>query len=156
MAITKYFSLKMLIFASKYMFHLKYIKIMTTNEMILQAQITSLRRVADVLLLHFWSDAENKTQLIWFSRYLNYKYERDILASSDFGLTDSGQQPELLARRRYHLQVLMDIAYLQGNLGELNIVRRVAPQDAALANKVFESYDGFDESLFRAIDEIDK
>ena len=54
----------MLIFASKYMFHLKYIKIMTTNEMILQAQITSLRRVADVLLLHFWSDAENKTQLI--------------------------------------------------------------------------------------------
>lgn len=50
----------------------------------------------------------------------------------------------------------MDIAYLQGNLGELNIVRRVAPQDAALANKVFESYDGFDESLFRAIDEIDK
>ena len=94
---------------------------MTTNEMILQAQITSLRRVADVLLLHFWSDAENKTQLIWFSRYLNYKYERDILASSDFGLTDSGQQPELLARRRYHLQVLMDIAYLQGNLGEPKI-----------------------------------
>lgn len=121
------------------MFHLKYIKIMTTNEMILQAQITSLRRVADVLLLHFWSDAENKTQLIWFSRYLNYKYERDILASSDFGLTDSGQQPELLARRRYHLQVLMDIAYLQGNLGELNIVRRVAPQDAALANKVLRA-----------------
>lgn len=120
---------------------------MTTNEIILQAQITSLRRVADVLLLHFWSDAENKSQLIWFSRYLNYKYERDILASSDFGLTDSGQQPELLARRRYHLQVLMDIAYLQGNLGELNIVRRIAPQDAALANKVFESYDGFDESL---------
>lgn len=69
MAITKYFSLKMLIFAPKFMFHLKYIKIMTTNEMILQAQITSLRRVADVLLLHFWSDAENKTQLIWFSRY---------------------------------------------------------------------------------------
>lgn len=30
---------------------------MTTNEMILQAQLT------------------------WFSRYLNYKYERDILAS---------------------------------------------------------------------------
>lgn len=66
MAITKYFSLKMLIFAPKFMFHSKNIKIMTTNEMILQAQITSLRRVADVLLLHFWSDAENKTQLIWF------------------------------------------------------------------------------------------
>lgn len=72
MTITKYFSLKILIFAPKFMFHLKYIKIMTTNEMILQ------------------------TQLIWFSRYLNYKYERDILASSDFGLTDSGQQPEFL------------------------------------------------------------
>ena len=78
MAITKYFSLKILIFAPKFMFHLKYIKIMTTNEMILQAQITSLRRVADVLLLHFWSDAENKTQLIWFSRYLNYKQGKRI------------------------------------------------------------------------------
>lgn len=129
---------------------------MTTNEMLLQAQITSLRRATDALLLHFLSDEENKTQFIWLSRYLNYKYERDILASSGFGQPDSGGQPELLSRRRYHLQVLMDIAYLQGNLGELNIVRRIAPQDAALANKVFESYDGFDESLFRAIDEIDK
>lgn len=61
MAITKYFSLKILIFASKYMFHLKYIKIMTTNEMILQ------------------------TQLIWFSRYLNYKSSNTHPTHSNVG-----------------------------------------------------------------------
>lgn len=42
MAITKYFSLKILIFATKYMFHLKYIKIMTLYVLEFQAEFQTV------------------------------------------------------------------------------------------------------------------
>lgn len=128
---------------------------MTTNEIILKAQLASIRRTADVLLRSLWADVENKPQLLWYARYLNYKFERDSLSPCCFGLTEPVAQPELLEHRRYHLQVLMDVAYIQGSLGELGIVRRISPPAAALAEKVFRHYDGFDESLFQALEKID-
>ena len=94
------------------------------------------------------------TDTVWFHKYRLWEFERDLLfACYDTPL--SSPVMKKVDRRRFQLQVLMDVAYIQGHLEQFDIIRLIQPYAVTLANDIFEkSADGTEETMLPLIDKI--
>ena len=127
---------------------------MTENELYLTVRLKALERLLDVLLYHKFGDEKPDYPSLWYTRYLRYDYERGYLYQLSETTDPRSPEGERIEHRRFQLQILMNIAYLQGHLEDYNIIRKVSRRDQMAASKILESYDGYDESLLQAIDDF--
>lgn len=91
---------------------------------------------------------------VWLAKYLIWNFERELL--SPYAYTDKHDSPEKdrIDRRRFQLQVLMDVAYIQGNLEAYGILRKVDSDAAAQALDIYTHSDGSEETMLPLIDKI--
>lgn len=92
----------------------------------------------------------------WLAKYLLWCFERENLAPLDYTHSLSSPEKAPIDHRRFQLQVLMDVAYIQGGLEVYDIVRRVSRDAGALADTVYSRSDGSEADMCRVIDEIYK
>lgn len=90
------------------------------------------------------SHRNNQQDNVWYDKFFLWKYERIML------LFSKNKDQE---RRCFHLQVLLDIAYIQGKLEQYDIVRFISPDSYKIAQNVFQNSDGTDETMIPLIDE---
>lgn len=61
-----------------------------------------------------------------------------------------------ISHRRFQLQVLMDVAYIQGGLEGYDILRRISRDALVLADTVYSQSNGSETDMCRVIDELYK
>lgn len=125
----------------------------------LKAQHEALRDYFLSLLSYIYRThpAEKKDgSMTWLAKYFLWRFERENLAPLDFQSDLDAHAKEKISHRRFQLQVLMDVAYIQGHLEELDIVRPVFRDAQALADTVYSHSDGSEADMCRVIDEIYK
>lgn len=124
---------------------------MNTEIILLNAQVQAMRSYFTSLLplIH-----KGNKSMIWLAKYLMWQFERDVLAP--FSYTDKLEslEKEKIDRRRFQLQVLMDVAYIQGHLEEHGIARIISSDAAAQALEIYNSSRGCEETMLPLIDEI--
>ena len=86
----------------------------------------------------------NQQENVWLDKFIHWKYERVMFPFS------KNQDQE---RRCFHLQVLMDIAYIQGKLEQHDVIRFISPESYKIAQSVFLNSDGTEETMIPLIDE---
>ncbi len=91
---------------------------------------------------------------VWLAKYLLWKFERDNLAAYDSEGSHKSPDQDKIGRRRFQLQVLMDVAYTQGQLEGYDIPRIVGSDAADQAQRVFENSDGSEETMIPLIDAL--
>lgn len=87
---------------------------------------------------------KDQQENVWLDKFFNWKYERVMLPFSN---------NEDKERRSFHLQILMDIAYIQGNLGQYDVVRFISPYSHKMAQNIYQKSDGTEETMIPLIDE---
>ena len=92
---------------------------------------------------------------VWLAKYLLWQSERELLAPYDSEASSGSPDSDTIGRRRFQLQVLMDVAYIQGRLEEYGIARIVDSYAAAHAQHVFHDSDGSEETMLPLIDALD-
>lgn len=90
----------------------------------------------------------------WLAKYFLWRFERENLAPLDYTQSLSSHEKAPIDHRRFQLQVLMDVAYIQGGLEGYDIVRKVSQDAQALADIVYSRSDGSEADMCRVIDEI--
>ena len=90
----------------------------------------------------------------WLSKYLLWCYERENLSPLENKVQPSSPDSDRIRRRRFQLQVLMDVAYIRGGLEGYDILRKISPDDYRLAEEVFRNSDGSEEMMIAALDKI--
>lgn len=90
----------------------------------------------------------------WLAKYYLWRFERENLAPLDFQSDLDAPEKEKISHRRFQLQVLMDVAYIQGHLEGYDIVRKVSRDARALADTVYSRSDGYEAGMCMVIDEI--
>lgn len=123
----------------------------------LKAQHEALRTYFTSLLPYiFRSHPEEKRDgsKTWLAKYLLWCFERENLAPLDYTPSLSSLEKAPIDHRRFQLQVLMDVAYIRGDLEGYDIQRRVSPDARALADTVYSRSDGSEADMCRVIDEI--
>lgn len=92
-------------------------------------------------------------QEVWRTKFNLWSFERELLAPFEFEDNIEPHVKEKIGRRRFQLQVLMDVAYIQGHLEECGKPRIIDSYAAALALQVFQqSGDGSEERMLPLID----
>lgn len=128
---------------------------MDLDMIFLKAQFEALRDGYTSLLSTVFEHDEECDSKVWGAKYHLWKFERDAL--SVFEKTDEllSHEKERISRRRFQLQVLMDVAYIRGGLEGYGIPRIIDSHAAAQALRVFEqSKDGSEERMLPLIDEL--
>ena len=64
------------------------------------------------------------------------------------------REKDRISRRRHQLQVLMDVAYIQGRLEEYGITRKVDSYAASQAEQVYAQSDHSEETMLPLIDAL--
>lgn len=124
---------------------------MNTDFILLKAQFNAFRNLFVGLLPRI---DKGDTNTVWFHKYRLWEFERELLFSYDRSRLSS-PEIEKLDRRCFQLQVLMDVAYLQGRLEQFEIIRLIQPDSMSLANNVFaHSSDGSEEMMVPLIDKL--
>lgn len=118
----------------------------------LDAKVNAFRN----LFLGMLSTLIKDPDRVWLNKFNLWMFERDLLAPLDFDDKLPSLEKEKISHRRFQLQVLMNVAYIQGKLEQFDISFRIPPQDRELASKVFHSSDGSEEMMIRVIDEMEK
>ena len=115
----------------------------------LKAQIDALRvsYLSLIESIHHGDAGET-----WLSKYLLWGFERGNLCSSGYNTPESSPGKDMIDRRRFQLQVLMDVAYIRGGLEGYDIQRRISAPDRELAEAVYRGSDGSEEQMVRMID----
>lgn len=125
------------------------------NELIIiKAQFNALRNYFTSLLPTIFQNDREKDSKVWLAKYLLWKFELENLAQYDSEDSHKSPDQDKIGRRRFQLQVLMDVAYIQGRLEGYDIPRKVSSYDAAQAQRVFENSDGSEESMLPQIDAL--
>lgn len=125
------------------------------NELIIiKAQFNALRNYFTSLLPTIFQNDREKDSKVWLAKYLLWKFELENLAPYDSEDSHKSPAQDTIGRRRFQLQVLMDVAYIQGQLEGYGILRLVGSYDAAQAQRVFENSDGSEESMLPQIDAL--
>lgn len=125
------------------------------NELIIiKAQFNALRNYFTSLLPTIFQHEKEKDSKVWLAKYLLWKFELENLAQYDSEDSHKSPDQDKIGRRRFQLQVLMDVAYIQGQLEGYGILRLVGSYDAAQAQRVFENSDGSEESMLPQIDAL--
>lgn len=123
---------------------------------LLKAQIKALRSYfASLLPVIFQNDGQQKADgsKVWLAKYCLWRFERENLSPLSYTLQPASPGLELIDRRRFQLQVLMDVAYIRGDLEAYGIPRVVSQASADLANHVFLHSDGGEDGMIALIDE---
>ena len=121
---------------------------------LLEAKFEALRTYFTSLLPVIFKDDPHKSDKIWLAKYLMWEMERANLLPFDYTDKLSPRQKDRISHRRFQLQVLMDVAYIQGSLEEYGILRRVDSYAAAQAHQVFSESDKSEEGMLPLIDKI--
>lgn len=93
-------------------------------------------------------------QYVWLAKYLMWDFERQNLAPYDFSDKLDSLEKDKISHRRFQLQVLMDVAYIQGQLQEHGITRLVGSVAAGQAAQVFRLSDHSEETMLPLIDDL--
>lgn len=124
---------------------------MNTELILLKAQTEALRNYFTSLLpVIFHGD----DQFVWLAKYLIWDFERQNLAPYDFSNKLPTPEKDKISRRRFQLQVLMDVAYIQGQLQEHGITRIIGSVAAAQAEQVYSHSDHSEETMLPIIDTL--
>lgn len=118
---------------------------------LLKAQNDALRTYFLSLLKHIMGGDSDK---VWLAKYLLWRFERENLSPSDCMPQLDAPAKDRIDRRRFQLQVLMDVAYIQGGLEGYDIARRISPDDRALAERVYSRSDGSEARMVDRINEF--
>ena len=127
---------------------------MKTDFIILKAQVEAMRNYFTSLLPTIFQHDQEKDSKVWLAKYLLWKAERELLAPYDLTASHKSLDRDKIGRRRFQLQVLMDVAYTQGQLEGYGIPRKVGSDAAAQAQQVFENSDGSEETMLPLIDAL--
>lgn len=127
---------------------------MDIDMIFLKAQFEALRDGCTSLLSTVFEHDEECDSKVWNAKYHLWQFERDALSA--FEKTDglSSREKERISRRRFQLQVLMDVAYIQGGLEGYGIPRIIDSYAAAQARQVFAQSDGSEETMLPLIDKL--
>lgn len=120
---------------------------MNPDFLILQAQFKALRNLFLGILPSVYKDSDR----VWLNKYLLWQYEREFLLS-DCSTQPSSPEKETLEHRCLQLSVLMDIAYIRGNLELFGVTRYISPHSAALAQRVIQESEEYEEEMIQVID----
>lgn len=127
---------------------------MDTEMILLKAQFEALRDYFTSLLSTIFEHDKECQDKVWLAKYLLWQFERNNLAPFDYTDKLSPHEKDRISRRRFQLQVLMDVAYIQGRLEEYGILRIIDSYAAAQARQVFDRSNGSEETMLPLIDEI--
>lgn len=127
---------------------------MNEDFIILKAQFEAMRNYFTSLLPTIFQHDKEKDSKVWLAKYLLWKFELENLAPYDSEDSHKSPAQDTIGRRRFQLQVLMDVAYTQGRLEGYDIPRKVSSDAAAQAQRVFESSDGSEETMIPLIDAL--
>lgn len=128
---------------------------MDTDFIMLQARFDALRTYFLSLLPTIFEHDSEKDSKVWLAKYLLWQNEREFLSPFSFADTHGSLDQDRINRRLFQLQVLMDVAYIQGRLEEYGILRKVDSYAAAQALKVFDNSDKTEETMIPLIDALD-
>lgn len=123
---------------------------------LLKAQNKAMRSYfVSLLSVIFQNDNQQKADgsKVWLAKYWMWRYERENLSPLSYTLPPASQDLKLIDRRYFQLQVLMDVAYIQGGLEAYGIPRKISPYAADLANRVFLHSDGGENGMIALIDD---
>lgn len=118
----------------------------------LNAKVNAFRNLFLGLLATLIKDPDR----VWLNKFHLWMFERDLLAPLDFDDRLPSPEKEKIYHRRFQLQVLMTVAYIQCKLEQFEIPFRIPPQDRELASKVFELSDGSEDMMIRVIDQTEE
>lgn len=124
---------------------------MNTEIILLNAQVQAMRSYFTSLLPVLLKGKKSK---VWLAKYLMWQFEREFLAP--FSYTDKLGSPERekIDHRRFQLQVLMDVAYIQGHLEEYDTARVISSDDADRALDIYSNSQGCEETMLPLIDKF--
>lgn len=126
---------------------------MDTELVILKAQFEALRNYFTSLLPTIFSHDKEQSDKIWLAKFCLWRFDRENLVPCSSLSCPVSPETNRIDHRRFQLQILMDVAYIQGHLEEYGIARQISPESARLANWVFEHSDGSEQTM---IDWIEK
>jgi len=127
---------------------------MDTDLILLKAQFDALRNVFAATLPSLFSRDKAPTDKAWYAKFCLWRFERENLAPYSSLSRPASPETEQIDRRRFQLQVLMDVAYIQGHLEEYGIAHRIAHHAADCARTVFGQSDGTEASMIALIDKL--
>ncbi len=127
---------------------------MNTEMILLKAQFEALRNYFTSLLPTIFEHDEECKDKVWLAKYLLWQFERSNLAPFDYADKLSPPEKDRISRRRFQLQVLMDVAYIQGQLEGYDIPRKVDSYAADLALRIYNQSDGYEETMVPLIDKF--
>lgn len=127
---------------------------MKQDYIILNAQLGALRTYFKSLLPIIFQHDPDTDEKVWLAKYLLWQSERELLAPYDSEASSGSPDSDTIGRRRFQLQVLMDVAYIQGRLEEYGIARIVDSYAAAQAQQVFDNSDKSEETMLPLIDTL--
>lgn len=128
---------------------------MNTELILLKAQLEAQRTYFLSLLSTIFANDEHPKNKVWVAKYAMWGLERGNLYPSSYKTRLSSPETEPIDRRRFQLQVLMDVAYIQGRLEEYGVSRNISPDAYALAEKVYKDSDGSEETMLPLIDKYE-
>ena len=124
---------------------------MNTEIILLKAQVQAMRNYFTSLLPVLLKGNKSK---VWLAKYLMWQFERELLAPFSYTDKPGSLEIEKIDRRRFQLQVLMDVAYIQGRLEEHGIARIVSSDAVARALDIYNSSLGCEETMLPLIDKF--
>lgn len=127
---------------------------MDTELIMLKAQVEALRNYFTSLLPTIFQNDREKNSKVWLAKFLLWNFERQNLSPYDFSDTLPTPEKDRISHRRHQLQVLMDVAYIQGQLEEYGILRKVDSYAAAQAQQVYDQSDHSEETMLPLIDAL--
>ena len=127
---------------------------MNLEVILLKAQLEALRNYYVSSLVTLFSHDEKKNDKVWLAKFLLWRFERDNLSSLESLPTLASPEKEVINHRCFQLEVLMDVAYIQGDLEGYDVTRVIFPHHIVRANDVFEKSDGSEESMISIIDKL--
>ena len=116
----------------------------------LKAQHEALRNYFVSLLPYIYRthpDEKRDGSKTWLAKYFLWRFERENLAPLDYTQSLSSLEKAPISHRRFQLQVLMDVAYIQGGLEGYDILRRISRDALVLADTVYSQSNGSETDM---------
>lgn len=125
---------------------------MDTDLIIMKAQFGALRNLLLSILPTFFEHDKNAAEKTWLAKFCLWRFERENLVPYSSLANRNSPETEQIDRRRFQLQILMDVAYIRGHLEEYGILHGISRHSADFANRIYESSDGTEASMISLID----
>ena len=124
---------------------------MNTDLIILKSQVQAMHNYFTSLLPVLLKGNKSK---VWLAKFLMWQFERELLAPFSYTDKNASLEKEKIDRRRFQLQVLMDVAYIQGHLEEHDITWIISSDAAVRALDIYNSSQGCEETMLPLIDKF--